>query len=323
MGLRFGVGLGPLSVSTRIGRGGRGGGGSSGDDDEFWLIAVFIVVLVLGAIGVDFGGEWELDWKNIFNWWMNIFVWWIFLHILPSIALFVGLFALFNKLNKRLLAQHVFFGLIGPTIYLACFHKIPLAVNGRYLWDGSVRKVFFTAPAYHWLVAIGGAIILPTLLFLCRLQITNIELARVKSAATAAYMAELNLRKPELVTKHAAWLAKRDKKAALFVVAQSEKKSLQQLTKNRRDALEDALTRLNDVTDKVFSQSPEPRSVLTDGGYKFPESIEKALRDALADVSSCLSSCQGFLSRDQIGHHQSGLYNLRVELAERFGLYDL
>ena len=323
MGLRFGVGLGPLSVSTRIGRGGRGGGGgSSGDDDEFWLIAVFIVVLVLNGIGgIDLGSG---------DWWKNMFVWWIFLHILPSIALFVGLFALFNKLNKRLLAQHVFFGLIGPTIYLVCFHKIPLAVNG---WGkkfgnpgdgyGEVRKVFYTAPAYHWLVAIGGAIILPTLLVLCRLQITNIELARVKSAATAAYMAELNLRKPELVTKHAAWLAKRDKKAALFVVAQSEKKSLQQLTKNRRDALEDALTRLNDVTDKVFSQSPEPRSVLTDGGYKFPESIEKALRDALADVSSCLSSCQGFLSRGQIGHHQSGLYNLRVELAERFGLYDL
>ena len=99
--------------------------------------------------------------------------------------------------------------------------------------------------------------------------------------------------------------------------------ALEKLMKDRRDALEDSLARLSEVTDKVFSQSPEPGSVISDGGNKIPESIEKALREALADVRNCLSACQGVLSRDQIGHHQSGLYNLRTELAERFGFQDI
>ena len=126
---------------------------------------------------------------------------------------------------------------------------------------------------------------------------------------------------------NAALLAERDKRRAESKGKLSEKQvayeSKQKLMKDRRDALEDSLARLSEVTDKVFSQSPEPGRVISDGGNKIPESIEKALRDALANVSNCLSACQGVLSRDQIGHHQSGLYNLRTELAERFGFQDI
>jgi len=97
----------------------------------------------------------------------------------------------------------------------------------------------------------------------------------------------------------------------------------QELTKNRIDALEDALSRLSEVTDKVIPKSPESGSVLTDGGNEIPKSIEKALRDALEDVSNCLSACQGLLTQNEIGHYRSGLYKLRCELYERFGLPNL
>ena len=325
MGFRIGTGLGPFSVSARIGGGGGGGGGGDGLG---WLLFGG-GVLVFGPTII-----WilELDWKNIF-------LWWIFLHIFSSISLFGGLFALFKQLNNRLRAQQVFFGLVGPIVYLVCLHKFPLVEKESVLvmcykecddYSSEVTKVLFTAPAYHWLLSLGGAIILPTVLFLISSINSNQTLARKDAASKTAEITrqrERDKKRAEQAPANAALLAERDKRRAESKGKSSEKQvayeSKQKLTKDRRDALEDSLARLSEVTDKVFSQSPEPGSVISDGGNKIPESIEKALREALADVRNCLSACQGVLSRDQIGHHQSGLYNLRTELAERFGFQDI
>jgi hypothetical protein len=116
-----------------------------------------------------------------------------------------------------------------------------------------------------------------------------------------------------------------ERNAAVMAVVSRKKLSnnKQNELKDVRNKLEDALARLAEVVDKVFSLPLDSQGVQMGGSNKIPESLDKALRDAFSDVSNCLSACQGFLTRNQIGHHQSGLYNLRTELAERFGFQDI
>ena len=180
------------------------------------------------------------------------------------------------------------------------------------------------------MIAILGSMLFPLPLLLMTKVFEKQKTARRLMAAEAFKVfvqTEWDKREAEQAPAKAALLAERNKREAEDAAESARKTVAQQKrTKNikiRRDALESALTRLNDVTDKVFSQSPEPGSVLTNSGKKFRESVEKALRDALADVGNSLSACQGFLSQDQIGNYQSGLDNLRSELAERFGFQDL
>ena len=326
MGIRIGTGLGPISVSARIGGGGGGGG------DGFGWLLFGVGVLVFGPLII-----WilERDWKNIF-------AWWIFLHALPSLALFGCLFVLFKEINKRLIGQQVFFSLIGPIVYLVCLHKIPLAINGwgkkfgcercggySYVYE-EVRKVFYTAPAYNWLLALCGAIVLPTGLFLISSRNSNQILARQIAASKAEEITrqrERDKRRAEQAPANAVLLAERDKRRADEAAKLADKKALQQskqkLRKDKTDALEDALARLAEVVDKVFSLPSVSEGVHIEGSNKLPESLDKALRDAFSDVTNLLSKYRVVLSENQIAHHQSGLYRLRQELEDRFGFKDL
>ena len=221
-------------------------------------------------------------------------------------------------------------------------HKLPLAVNGWGRKFGcerckgnpnvyeEVRKVFFTAPANQWLLALGGAILLPTVLFLIRSRISLKYLLAADAAAKSAEIRrqrERDKRRAEQAPANAVLLAERDKRRAEEAAKLADKNALQQskqkLRKDKTDALEDALARLAEVVDKVFSLPSDSESMHVDSSNRLPESLDKALRDAFSDVTNLLSKYRVVLSENQIAHHQSGLLELRQELEDRFGFTDL
>lgn len=307
MGFRIGTGLGPFSVSARIGGGGGGGGG------DFWI---FVCIFGLVASGVPMAFELIRDLITDKAFWI-VFI----LGVIPSIAILLIHASLLSTKSGGRIVFNSF-----STMFLALpasgYEIIMLVAADNQ--SGSAWMLYLSLVPYgflHWLwirwtiwVFSSERRALPP----------SPEKAKRQEARSQR---ERNKRRAEQAHANAALLAEQDKRRAEAAVKSGEKQatheSKQKLTKIRRGALEDSLTRLSEVTDKVFSQSPESASVLAGGGNNIPESLDKALRDALADVSSCLSACQGILSRDQIGHHQSGLHNLRSELSERFGIQDI
>jgi len=326
MGFRIGAGLGPFSVSTRIGGGGGGGGGNGdgGGTGEFFPIIMIIAVLsaiTAGGSLVDNLGYWA-----VFN-------------LLPMILLWVLAFNAIPYFPRKqsITRSNLFLSsALSPLIYFIFMQKVPLIDRAYESLSGPEKQKLYgsslvdLAPFYYWVIAILGPLVFIFLISLIQQLIAHSEFARVKATSDIAEhkrIAERDKKRTEQAPANAALIAERNKRRAEEAVKRDEKQaayeSKQKLTKNKKDVLEESLTRLNEATDKIFYQSPDSEGVHTDGGNEIPESIEKALRNALADVSNCLSACEGFLTQDQIGHHQSGLHNLRGELAGRFGLKDL
>ena len=323
MGFRIGAGLGPFSVSARIGGGGGRGGGGGGSGEFFPIILIIAVLSAITAGGslVDNLGYWA-----VFN-------------LLPMILLWVLAFNAIPYFPKKqsITRSNLFLSsALSPLIYFIFMQKVPLIDRDYLSLSGPEKQKLYgsslvgLAPFYYWVIAILGPLVFIYLTSLLQLLVTRSALV-IERAERDKRWAERDKSRVEKAPANTALLNERDlwrvKKRAESAAKSREKQNApqykQKLTKNRKDALKDALTRLNDVTDKVYSQSPESESVLTDVGYEIPESIEKALRYALADVSICLSACQGFLTQNEIGHYRSGLYKLRCELYERFGLPNL
>jgi hypothetical protein len=103
MGIRIGAGLGPISVSARVGGGGGGGGG---DGDGFWI---FVCIFAIVASGVPMAFEMVRDFVSDKSFWIVV----VF-GVIPSITLlFLHASLISTKRGGRLVFNSY------PTMFLA------------------------------------------------------------------------------------------------------------------------------------------------------------------------------------------------------------
>jgi hypothetical protein len=298
MGIRIGTGLGPISVSARIGGGG-GGGGGGGFSGEW-----FPVILIIAALSAITAGGRLID---------NL-VYWIVFNLLPIILLWVLAFSSVKYFPMRTPLKRSFAFLISaisPITYFIFMQKVPLVNRDMESLSGPEKQKLYgsstadLAPWRYWAIAILVPLVCIYLIMLVR--------ARIATQAIAREPAKQDKRNAEQAVKTAA--LRRNHQRTL--------NAKQNKTKELKVKLEESLARLADITDKALTQSPDAGSASGIYDDKNLELLNASLRESFTDVRDCLYACQGFLSSSEIKNHQNGLLKLRQELEDNFGFKDL
>ena len=332
MGFRIGFGLGPFRFSTRL------GGGRGGTDEEFSELDVFVVQWWMYLFAFAFAG-WLLNKLGIDIDIEFVLFYWVLFQGVPialvlASSMFFTLYILELLKRKWEVSNTVeLFGIpvggfISAIIFIVGFHKIPLMNPDLVMLSREEsmelygrHNAAFVAPDSHWFyLYLGASFSVQTILLVIFLGTKFFlrQLVRVLgSKATGKKALYKFIQKAAETKAEAKASAKAEAKAKLTALGLAA-----MAVKTKKIEIENSLTRLAHLVDKVFDLSTGTQSKNVNE-VKLDPSLDKSLRDAFTDAKDCLSAGHGFLSSSAIAHHQSGLFQLQLELEDKFGLKGL